>query len=199
MQMGGFILAVVISLIVVIALLSVILIRGRKRVWEQFARRHGLVYERADTTTGVHGTVNGRSFRLSTPQDSSDVGPLGIQSVRMQIGLRGDFPSETRISRAQGWVATVDRLAQAEAVATGDEKFDALVLVESAEPEKIRAYLTPQRRALIRELVVDSGASDAGIDGAELFIQDREMLTDSKRIEQRLELMLKLASGLDAV
>lgn len=199
MEMGGFILAAVVTLIAVVAVASIILIRGRKRVWEQFARRHGLAYERADTTTGVHGTVSGRPFCLSTPQDSSDVGPLGIQSVRMQIGLRGDLPTDTRISRAEGWVATVDRLAQAEAVTTGDEEFEALVLVESAEPEQVRAYLTPQRRALIRELVVDSGASDAGIDGAELFIQDREMLTDLKRIEQRLELMLKLAPGLDAV
>jgi hypothetical protein len=197
MELAGFILAVVITLIVLIAFISVGLIRSRKRAWQQFARRYGLVYESGATGIGVHGTVDGRPFRLFTSEESSDVGPMGIQEVRMQIRLRGELPAETRISRVEGLVGAVDRMASAEAVPTGDEQFDSVVLVESASPEQAKAYLTPQRRELIRKLVSDSQADDAGVDDAHLFIQDREMLTNLKRVEQRLELMLRLAPGLD--
>jgi hypothetical protein len=197
MELGGFILAFVITLMVLIAFISVGLIRSRKRAWQQFARSHGLVYESGATAIGVHGMVDGRPFRLFTSEESSDVGPMGVQEVRMQIGLRGDLPTDTRISRVAGLVGAVDRMASSEVMSTGDEEFDSVALVESANPDQAQAYLTPQRRELIRKLVSDSRADDAGIDGSDLFIQDREMLTNLERVEQRLELMLRLAPGLD--
>jgi len=183
---------------VLIVFISVGVIRSRKRVWAQFARRHGLSYQSTATQVQVQGSVQGRPFRLFTAHESSDDGAMGIQQVRMQLGLRGRLPPDTRVSRVQGWVAAVDRLAGMEAVPTGDDRFAEAVLVESAHPEQAKAYLNDHRRELILRLVSDAHADDAGIEGTSLFVQDREMLTDIERLERRLDLMLSLAPELDA-
>jgi hypothetical protein len=198
MELGGIILAVVITLIAVATFVSVAMLRNRRRVWERFARRHGLHY-RADTTSiDVTGNIQGRRFRLFTPQVSSDSGTLGVQDVRMELGLHGNLPADTLISKVGGWVGAIDRASEAEAVTSGDEAFDRSVLIESASKDSALTYLTPDRRALISELLTDAHADDGGIDGDVLFVQDREMLTDLDRIEQRLAIMLRLAPGLDA-
>jgi hypothetical protein len=197
MEFAGFILAVVITLIVVVTFVSVALIRSRKRVWEQFARRHGLEYASGVADVQVHGTVHGRPFRLFTSHESSDSGPMGIQEVRMQLGILGSLPEQMRVSRVEGWVGAVDRMSEAQATPTGDEEFDRAVLVEARDPNEAKEYLTAYRRELIGKLMADAHADDAGIDGRDLFIQDREMLTDIERIEQRLAIMLSLAPAFD--
>ncbi len=199
MDLGGFVLAVVITLIAVITFVSVAIIRSRRRTWGRFARRHGLTYDSDAAGITVQGTIQQRPFRLFTPGTSSDNGPLGIQEVRMELGLRGHLPPDTVISRVQGWIGAVDRIAEAEACATGDEQFDHLVLVQSRAAQHALQYLTPARRELIRTLASDAKADDAGIEDSVVFIQDREMLTSLDRLEERLYLMLRLASGLDAV
>jgi hypothetical protein len=199
MELAGFVLAVVFTLIAVVTFVSVALIRSRRRLWARFARRHGLTYQSDAARITVEGTVQQRPFQLFTPNDSSDVGPLGVQEVRMELGLRGNLPPDTMISRVQGWVGAVDRITEAEAVPTGDEQFDRQVLVESRAPDQALRYLTPPRRELIKTLVSDAHADDAGVEDSVVFIQDREMLTNLDRIEERLQLMLRLAPGLDAM
>lgn len=199
MELGGFILAVVGTLIAVIVFVSIALIRSRKRIWARFARRHGLRYEHGTPARiQVDGTVQGRAFRLFTPDASSDSGELGIQEVQMRVGLHGRFPAAIRTSRVEGWVGAVDRMSDLTAVPTGDEQFDRKVFVQSQDAEHVRQYLTPARRESILKLVSDARTDDAGLDGSNLFIQDREMVASLDRIEERLQLMLSLAPSLDA-
>lgn len=198
-ELGGFILAVVITLIGVVTFVSVAVIRSRRRVWARFARRHGLQYRADGPRLEVTGRVQGRPFRLYTPRLSSDDGTLGVQDVRMELGLQGGLPADTSISRIDGWVGAIDRASEAEAIASGDEVFDRCVLIESAHKEQVLGYLTPDRREAIRRLLVDAQTDDAGVQGASVFIHDREMLTDLERLEERLGLMLRMAPRLDGV
>lgn len=199
MELAGLVLTVIVILIAVVVFVSLALLRGRRRVWSRFASRHGLTYASDAAGVTLDGTIHDRPFRLFTPHTSSDDGDLGIQEVRMELGLRGNLPPDTVISRAQGWVGALDRIAKAEAITTGDEQFDQAVLVQSRAAEQAMGYLTPARRELIRTLASDANADDAGIEDNVVFIQDREMLTSLDRIEARLQLMLRLAPGLDAV
>jgi hypothetical protein len=198
MEQGIFILAVVLTLIAVAVVVSAALLRGRRQVWARFARRHGFDYSTDAARIEVRGIIDNRGLRLFTPDESSDVGELGIQEVRMQVGLHGQLPPGIHISRLAGWAGASESLAGLPAISTGDEQFDQQVFVQSEDPDRARRYLTPERRELVLKLVSDSQANDAGLDGASLFIADREMIADQRRIDERLRLLLSLAPGLDA-
>lgn len=199
MTQGTAILIGLVVLAVVVVIVSATLVRGRKQVWKRFARRNGLVFESDGARAAVHGTIGRRHMRLHTSQDTSDAGLMGVQEVRMSIGLGPATPPLLFVSRAEGVVGSVRKASDAERVTTGDDTFDAKTLVEGKPAEAVRAYLTPHRRRVLEEFLAATDADDAGIAEGALFVEDREMLSDEPRLQERLDLMLEVATQLDHV
>lgn len=154
--------------LVVGSIVFVVARRGAARSsWDAFAAAHRLeVSDRSATKPlgRVHGHYGGRPFEL-TVVTRSDLHQRNHEShVRMSIRL-DDPPPALSIVRRISMPGPFERLASTaanavgipDAIRTGDDAFDDVVTVRGENADEVRAWLTPIRRELIRELVDEDG------------------------------------------
>lgn len=185
-----FILAV---LLLAIAVISYVLLRRRKRVWQRFARRHRLDFLGGGLPeqTEVRGSVENRPFRLYHEERSSDRGVLGVEEITLRLGILGSIPPGLRI-RKKRISEEID-----ENFLTGDQDFDENVKVEAQDPEQLRSYLNQQRRQAVLRLIQLSDPDRSGVDIDAVYVTEREMLSNLPHLEERLAELLDIARILD--
>jgi hypothetical protein len=117
--------------------------------WAEPAGRLGLAHRRGGLTkeARLEGIVEGVPVEVATRSDLSpdaDQGP----STEYRVGS-GDAGLGMSAKRR----GMVGRLFGGGRIKSGDEAFDAAVSVTGGDPERIRAHLTPPRRAAVLELL----------------------------------------------
>ena len=172
--------------------------RRRHEVWRRFARAHGL--QRLPGTSLRHlrlgGTVDGRAFELYTAQASSDTGVLGVEEIVMKLVLRGPLPAGFAASRG-GVLGEVEKTLAHEGAVRVDPALDERVRVSGEDPQAVRAFLTPARRAALAELVSVESACIPGVEEGAVFLREREMISSPAHLESRLALLRSVAARLD--
>lgn len=177
-------------------LASLWLVHHRRSTWQRFARRKHLLYRETDTGPQAIGTIHGLPFTLAMAGDSSDTGALGVEEVRMAVQLPCQVPEGMSIHRASRMEQAVAEVTVGEPFVSGDEPFDQQFMVETADPESARAYLTPARRKALLELAELPISCHAGLDGRELFLQDLEMVASLDRLSHHFGVLMRAARGL---
>lgn len=187
------------------AVASYWLLNRRSNCWRTLARRHHLTFEPTSREGGtmnhplVHGTIDGRPFRLYAADAGSDNDLLGAAEVVMSLGVHGDLPEKLSVTQADGVVGAARRHLDSEAsIPTYSEFFDHQVLVHGSDPHSIQQYLNPERRAALIEFFARDGFEYSGISDGMVFIQDREMLTNEERLEAWMRMLRRVAPKLDA-
>ena len=124
--------------------------------WGEFANRYGLDYQpgRYPATGGV---LEGHAFRmLAEPELTAATKRIKTQmppKFTITLELLGDVPEDLIVAKKG--------LLGGGSLQTGDPEFDRKCLVQTKDPERAMAYLTPERRlALVR--MVGSGAQLEG-------------------------------------
>jgi len=183
-----------IGLLLLIA--SLWLVQHRRSTWQRFARRKRLLYRETDEGPQASGTIHGLPFILKMAGDSSDTGALGVEEVRMSVQLPCSAPEGVTINRAGRMEQVVAEVTMGEPFSTEDEQFDQQFIVETTDPEAARNYLTPARRKALLELAELPSSCHAGLEGSELFLQDREMVASLNRLSQHFRVLMRAARGL---
>ena len=169
----------IIGLVVVGAVLSGLRKAARaKAAWQAFADEYGLTVAHG-VKPALSGTVRGRALQgeswSTAGRSSNGIGPTrehqgdGAVFQRLSLELRGApagvqaFAGRDR--DALGKLGTILLAAAQQMVGaeppppadTGDPAFDEAVVLHQIDDDDARAWLTPTRRAALRELVEDGG------------------------------------------
>jgi hypothetical protein len=192
-----FTLTAVLIVLAIIAI-SVGASRRRKDVWEHFARRHQFVYDQTpDGRFSVRGVLDSRPLELKLSKASSDTGVLGVEEVRMAAEVRGPLPPGLELARADGLIGEVSHKLDPDHISTGDEQFDRTVIVKGDHPPAVIGYLTEPRRRALERLCGSVPGAIAGLADRQVFIQDREMISEPEHLERRMRTLLDVARVLD--
>lgn len=184
---------VLVALIASIVGVTILFAVRRRRVWERFARRHGLRY--TATPPSVEGEVEGRAVRLYVSSRSSDTGVLAIEEIRLSVELRG-LPEGLVVREAQG-VAAAARAAEDHGLLLGDEDFDTSMVVACPHPAAAKEYLTAPRREALLTALESVRPATLTLAKHRIYLGDREASTRLARLEARFRILLALARGLD--
>jgi hypothetical protein len=188
--------ALLIGIGLLLLVASLWLVHHRRSTWQRFARRKRLLYRETDAGPQAMGTVHGLPFTLAMAGDSSDTGALGVEEVRMSVELPCPVPEGVAIHRASRMEQVVAEVTMGEPFVTDDEPFDQQFLVETPDAEAARAYLTPARRKALLELSELPISCHAGLEGQQLFLQDREMVASLNRLSHHFAVLMRAARGL---
>jgi len=118
-----------------------------------FAMANGFKYEE-DSLPSARGTAEGRgvSVVVDVVEEGSALKP--VPKLRMEIDLHGRIPDDIECvqyawPKLRRWVPWLNRGH----IKTGDEEFDQKIWVSSQHTDRLLAYLTPERRAAVGELL----------------------------------------------
>jgi hypothetical protein len=171
--------------------------RKRRSVWQRFARRHRLQYgEPRPGLPQVTGQIDGRPVRLTVAGQGSDTGELGVQEVRLSVGVARGVPAGVEIS-PRGLVAAAAEMMEGESVRTGDDEFDRRAVVRG-EPDQVRAWLDDSRRRALERLFAVKPSGTSGMQGANVYIQSREMVASPDELDRWLDELMRTARELDS-
>lgn len=163
-------------------------IRKRGKIaaaYQTFAQHRGLAFLSPMPFPQLHGQVDGREFVIGNFPHARN--PQAFE-FRMALGLRG-FDADTIICKG-GLLDSTD-------VKTGDAWFDKKVVVKTAHHEAVRAYLTPDRIAALREIIGMGVGS--GIFGGKIVLQgQKDFKANAQWFEVNLARLSTWAPRLDA-
>lgn len=165
----------------------------RRDVWRRFARRKGLGY--SEPTPGrpvLSGAIDGHPVKLALADSGSDQG--GVVVTVFSLGVPG-LPAALQVHQG-GLTGAAEKLIEG-TIATGDAEFDRIAVVHAADPEDARTFLTPARRAAIRELFARNVNDRAGLEDGDLFIESRQIGARIEGLEAQLAALLRTARALE--
>lgn len=183
-------------LLVAAGVVTVLLRRRRRSQWGRWAARHRLDFE-PGPPPAVRGRISGRFIRLEVSRHGSDQGELGVEEVRLTVELRAPLPPGVEITELPGLPGELVRARQDDAVESGDEGFDQRAILTARDAEAALGWLTQPRREAIVRLIENCGPALVSLEGAELRLEEREMLTDLERLEELLATALGAARELE--
>ncbi len=167
----------------------------RRTVWQRFARRYRLPYrEMAPGKPLVAGRLGPWPLKLAMAESGSDQG--GAYVTIMSLGLQKSAP-DIEVHQG-GLIGSAEKLLEGDIVATDDAEFDRLAVVRGSDATAIRNYLTADRRAALSGLLSHSGNYQAGLEGGNLFIESRHLVTRLRDLEVQLKLLKHTAERLEA-
>lgn len=185
------------GVLAVAAVLSVVLIRRRKTIWQQFAARHRLQYRDEADGPVVRGILLGRAFEMTVSSRSSDTDALGVQVVCMSVALE-NVPVGLEISSAPGLIGSLQKSLDEDAVALGDDAFDSVALLKSENEGAASEYLSPARKRTIESLIRESSPEQVMIKDHRLTIENRTMFSRLELLEQHSRRLVRDADMLSA-
>lgn len=155
--------------LVMVALIVYAVIRSSRKDWRALARKLGL----SDKGKAMGGLREGMGISIEAREATH-------KNVYSRLVFRIDFPTRLGLGlTAMGRVAGKRSLRT---LTTGDDVFDERVAVESRQEQRALAYLTPERRACLIELIgTDPRAS---LDDAGLVWNRNETVTKLAELKQ---------------
>ena len=171
----------------------------RRRVWQRFARRHGLQHDAREGALRFHGRIGGRDFELSTLREELTGGEMGVQQYELKLQLRSGIPPGLSVRKLEGVLGQVARAVEETSEATGDADFDQWFVVEAADENEQPGHgLCAGHRESLRHLATASGSAEVGIEQGALFWRDREVISRVTELEGCLNELLQAAEAFDA-
>ena len=192
--MGAFILMLIIVGVGVTVALSKSGGNSADAPWRAAAQRLGLRFQRTDMMSSpiMSGAHRGLSVRIDTYAKSGDNSRTYTRycvNFKTSLGLGLSLTRQGPLSKVAKKLGTQDIL-------TGDEDFDAAVVVKGRDPHKVREYLTPVRRLrTVRFLTLYPGST---IDDVKIESESRDAEQSPDRIVQMIQRMTGLAEHLTA-
>lgn len=189
---------VVVALLATVSYVSFWLSRRRRAMWKSFASENGLTYHGRGSGPRVSGTVGGRSFSLELTREGSDRGLLGIEVIRLRLGLKTGLDVDFDVTN-EGILATALRESAGddEIVHIGTEAFDQRTTLHTSHPDEVEAYLTNVRRAAILGLIASCETCDVHVTNTEIWIRERSMPKSVESLNYRLRAMQAAAEELE--
>jgi hypothetical protein len=122
-----------------------------RETWTQFGEKNGLT-----VTLGSYpkasGTIEGRSFSVASDMGRDVNGRPQMNAVvqfQLRVGLNGPVPPGLIAGKRGG-------LQKPGPVQLGDADFDRHCWVDCPDPAAARAYLTPERMAVVRKVAKEN-------------------------------------------
>ena len=122
---------------------------------------------------------------------------LGLEHERITVSLRNCPAPDLTVGRNDPLLDRIDRSLDRTRVFTGEESFDARVLVRAADEKAAASYLSPPRRRALLKIVERTDAESAGIQQGRLYLDRRRVDWDSDRLSHDIRLLLQAAPALD--
>ena len=170
---------------------TALMVRRRRRVWRRFAAIHRLEVVEDTPAPTVQGTVGGLPVRLAVAESSSDTGWMGMETVRLEVGLDPErLPADLEVRLRTGVEP------DAEAVPTGDAAVDETFIVTARDPGGAVSHLSPRRVAALAILATLAEQARVGLDNGQLWLEERRARSRLAHLEQRLHTLLAVARDL---
>jgi hypothetical protein len=153
------------------------LLAGTGQAWAEAARQLGLEYQaggllQPGRIRGVH-----RGVRVAVDAVRRGGGRNDRSLTRYRVWFPVPLGLGLHVSR-EGLLSRLGKLMGLEDVRTGDDRFDAALMVRGADADAVRRFLTPDRRLRIELLVRTLG---------DVRIDDDGIAVERRGVERRIE------------
>ena len=184
------------AFVVILIGLILVAVRHKKKViknWAQAARTLRLDYPTPGLFKNqeMSGSIGRFFVRADTYVVSS--GKSSQTYTRFRVQFPQSLQLQLKLSK-QGFFNAVFRFFGSQDVEVGDPRFDDGVVVKGSDPEQIRKFLTPARRARIQRLF--SSCSSAEIEDTEVRWVKRGMMHEPSKLVSTVHSLLRVSSSL---
>lgn len=155
--------------LVMLGLIVYAVVRSSKKDWRALARKLGLT----DKGKAMGGLREGLAVSIEAREATN-------KRVYSRLVFRIDFP--TRLGLGLSAMGRGSGKRSLRTLTTGDDAFDKRIAVESRQEQRALAYLTPERRACLLELIETDPR--ATLDDAGLVWNRNETVTKLAELKQ---------------
>lgn len=153
----------------------------------KFAERHRLHYDQTGPRPEIRGTVDGREFRLHQ-QSTGNNNHVWVA----ELEVSGRLPPGLLFAAEKVHAEWAKKAIHGEDLAVGVQQFDDNVIVQVGEPRLLQAYLTPERRQAVLDLVGMDGKLEEG----RLALFNPRGVGDVRAMEELLRRLRGIADAL---
>jgi hypothetical protein len=170
--------------------LAIVHDRNVRNNWRQAAETLGLTFHGRQLLEGrrIEGVLHGFLVRIDTYTQKSGKNSKTYTRLRMQyprpLGLG------LKLTR-EGFFSSLTKLLGAQDITLGDDAFDRTALVKGADPERVRAFLTPARRVRIHQLL--KSYPEIEVNDREILLRRHGVIRDAKTLVAVVRSMQRVA------
>lgn len=153
----------------------------------RFAERHRLHYEKKGQHGEMRGDVDGREFLLHRKKVGDDT-----RVWAAELEVPGPLPEGLLFAPEMVHAGWAKKLVHGEDLGVGAREFDEAVIVQADEPPLLEAYLTPERRRAVLDLVEMEGKLEEG----RLVVFNPKGVADLRAMEEMLRRLRGISDAL---
>lgn len=150
--------------------------------WAAAAQQLGLRHYRGTVRIAplITGTIDGFDLHITCTDDRSDAPkPVTVYNIDYRpIGGPIRIARETTLTK----VGVMSRMIEVADLQIGDREFDKLALIEAADIETAKAFLTPNRRRVISEFFGNASLREGVVSEARTTFKTRRVEGSKNRL-----------------
>ncbi len=183
---------IIVIVVVICVLVNVARTSEADSAWKTAAAQLGLANHGGGVLQRrfMQGSYRGFYVKLDTYAARS--GNSGAH-MRFRLTFSQSLNLGLRITR-EGFISSVSKEFGAQDIEVGNPSFDAEALVKGADPDAVRAFLTPERQLRIQRFL--RGSPNVTIDDRGIQIVEPGLVSDSRRVVAVVRAMAALATAL---